>query len=88
MPIFPFQTVHAFNLLRNIALEQVQTPFVFLSDIDFLPMPNSSAVLQQAVEDLMQTGNQKTVRSNGLYTLSNNNVVTLLEIPGVGSSGL
>lgn len=26
------------NRLRNIALENVNTPFVFLSDIDFLPM--------------------------------------------------
>ncbi|KAK6637777.1 Xylosyl- and glucuronyltransferase large2 [Polyplax serrata] len=26
------------NLLRNVALQQVKTPFVFLTDIDFLPM--------------------------------------------------
>lgn len=27
------------NHLRNVALEQAQTPYVFLSDIDFLPVP-------------------------------------------------
>lgn len=26
------------NLLRNVALQQVNTPYMFLSDIDFLPM--------------------------------------------------
>lgn len=26
------------NLLRNVALRNAQTPYVFLSDIDFLPM--------------------------------------------------
>ncbi|XP_033752458.1 LARGE xylosyl- and glucuronyltransferase 1-like [Pecten maximus] len=28
------------NYLRNVALKQVRTPFVFLSDIDFLPVHN------------------------------------------------
>lgn len=26
------------NLLRNVAMQQVNTPYMFLSDIDFLPM--------------------------------------------------
>ncbi len=26
------------NLLRNVAMRQVNTPYMFLSDIDFLPM--------------------------------------------------
>lgn len=26
------------NLLRNVAMKQVNTPYMFLSDIDFLPM--------------------------------------------------
>ena len=32
-----FQNYYPINYLRNIALENVETGFVFLSDIDFLP---------------------------------------------------
>jgi glycosyltransferase-like protein LARGE len=35
-----------------VALEQVSTPFVFLSDIDFLPMPNLYTTLKKAVQSL------------------------------------
>ena len=37
------------NRLRNVALEQVNTPFVFLTDIDFLPMPGLYEYLKRAV---------------------------------------
>lgn len=37
------------NYLRNIALEQVQTTYVFLSDIDFLPMTGLYAYLRNIV---------------------------------------
>jgi glycosyltransferase-like protein LARGE len=33
-----FQQYYPVNYLRNVALGQVTTPFVFLSDVDFLPM--------------------------------------------------
>lgn len=36
-------------MLRNVALEQVKTPFVFLSDIDFLPMPGLYSYLKKQV---------------------------------------
>lgn len=36
-------------MLRNVALEQVITPFVFLSDIDFLPMPGLYISLKKQV---------------------------------------
>ncbi|KAK7580259.1 hypothetical protein V9T40_000888 [Parthenolecanium corni] len=35
------------NMLRNVALEQVNTPFVFLTDIDFLPMPGLYTYLKK-----------------------------------------
>ncbi|KAK2182015.1 hypothetical protein NP493_371g01031 [Ridgeia piscesae] len=37
------------NYLRNIALGQVNTPYVFLSDIDFLPMPGLYDYLRRVV---------------------------------------
>lgn len=40
---------YPYNILRNIALDQVLTPFVFLSDIDFLPMPNSYPVFKKYI---------------------------------------
>lgn len=35
------------NYLRNIALEHVHTPFVFLSDIDFVPGPGAYSSMRQ-----------------------------------------
>lgn len=37
---FP-QEFYPVNYLRNIALEHVRTPFVFLNDIDFVPVPGA-----------------------------------------------
>lgn len=37
------------NLLRNVALQQVNTPFVFLTDIDFLPMHGLYEYLKRSV---------------------------------------
>lgn len=34
-----FQQFYPVNYLRNIALENVRTPYVFLSDVDFVPVP-------------------------------------------------
>lgn len=35
--IVAFQDIYPINTLRNVALDNVSTKFVFLSDIDFLP---------------------------------------------------
>ena len=40
------------NYLRNVALENVQTPYVFLCDIDFLPMYGLYEYLREAVRIL------------------------------------
>ncbi|PRD23411.1 UNVERIFIED_CONTAM: large2 [Trichonephila clavipes] len=45
----PFYPV---NLLRNVALQQVTTPFVFLTDIDFLPMYGLYEYLKKSVSSM------------------------------------
>ncbi|KAM7298127.1 LARGE xylosyl- and glucuronyltransferase 1 [Ixodes scapularis] len=42
-------TFYPVNLLRNVALQQVNTPFVFLTDIDFLPMHGLYEYLKRSV---------------------------------------
>lgn len=42
-------TYYPINKLRNIALEQVVTPFVFLTDVDFLPMHNLYDYLKKSI---------------------------------------
>lgn len=36
--LFVLQQFYPVNYLRNVALRQVNTPYVFMLDIDFLPM--------------------------------------------------
>ncbi|XP_073397799.1 xylosyl- and glucuronyltransferase LARGE2 isoform X2 [Dendrobates tinctorius] len=45
------------NLLRNVALRNAQTPYVFLSDIDFLPMYGLYESLRKSIiqEDMVNT---------------------------------
>lgn len=33
-----FKEYHPINILRNVGLRNINTPYVFLADIDFLPM--------------------------------------------------
>ena len=40
------------NYLRNIALDNTRTQYIFLSDIDFLPMPELYSYLQEAAKVL------------------------------------
>lgn len=42
-------TFYPVNLLRNVALQQANTPFVFLTDIDFLPMQGLYEYLKRSV---------------------------------------
>ncbi|XP_053304940.1 xylosyl- and glucuronyltransferase LARGE2 [Spea bombifrons] len=44
------------NLLRNVALKNAQTPYVFLSDIDFLPMYGLYEYLRKSIAE-QDTGN-------------------------------
>ncbi|XP_015792093.1 LARGE xylosyl- and glucuronyltransferase 1 [Tetranychus urticae] len=47
------------NHLRNIALRQVKTPFVFLTDVDFLPMFGLYEYLKRSVAALALESNDK-----------------------------
>lgn len=38
------------NLLRNVGLQQVDTPYVFLSDVDFLPMYGLYSTLKKTIQ--------------------------------------
>ncbi|XP_034249956.1 LARGE xylosyl- and glucuronyltransferase 1-like isoform X1 [Thrips palmi] len=38
------------NLLRNVGLQQVDTPYVFLSDVDFLPMYGLYSTLKKSIQ--------------------------------------
>lgn len=38
------------NLLRNVGLQQVDTPYVFLSDVDFLPMYGLYLTLKKSIQ--------------------------------------
>ena len=49
-----------------MALDQVRTPFVFLSDIDFLPMPNMYSVLKKYIQSQKIVTGRK-VRSSLRY---------------------
>lgn len=48
------------NYLRNVALQQVKSPYVFLSDIDFLPMYGLFEYLTKAAT-MMDIGVEKKV---------------------------
>lgn len=45
-------TLYPVNYLRNVALDNVKTPYVLLSDADFLPMPGLYHYLQEAIRVL------------------------------------
>ncbi|XP_076328863.1 xylosyl- and glucuronyltransferase LARGE1-like isoform X1 [Tachypleus tridentatus] len=54
----PFYPV---NLLRNVALQQVTTPFLFLTDIDFLPMYGLYDYLRKSVSALRLESSKKAL---------------------------
>lgn len=47
-----FQSFYPINFLRNVALQQVNTPYVFLTDIDFLPMFDLYSYLKKSIQSL------------------------------------
>ena len=47
------------NYLRNTAMSQVKTPYMFLSDIDFLPMYGLYDYLRKAIGMLDMTASNK-----------------------------
>ena len=49
------------NFLRNVALEHAKTKYIFLSDVDFEPMPRLEGHLKRYISDGYLQG--KTVGS-------------------------
>ena len=49
---FVLQQFYPVNYLRNIALEHAHTPFVFLSDIDFVPVSGTYTTLRYVKKQL------------------------------------
>lgn len=49
---FIFQSFYPVNFLRNVGLQQVNTPYVFLTDIDFLPMYGLYSYLKKSIQVL------------------------------------
>ena len=63
---FVFQQYYPVNYLRNVAVKQVRTDYMFLSDIDFLPMYGLYEYLKEAFRK-MNTADQKKVIFPGVY---------------------
>ncbi|KAM8910193.1 xylosyl- and glucuronyltransferase LARGE1 isoform 4-T4 [Spinachia spinachia] len=57
------------NLLRNVAMHHVNTPFMFLSDIDFLPMYGLYEYLGKSVLQLDMTSAKKALVVPAFETL-------------------
>nr|XP_040029292.1 LARGE xylosyl- and glucuronyltransferase 1 isoform X4 [Gasterosteus aculeatus aculeatus] len=57
------------NLLRNVAMRHVNTPFMFLSDIDFLPMYGLYEYLRKSVLQLDMTSAKKALVVPAFETL-------------------
>lgn len=49
------------NFLRNVALQQVTTPYVFLTDIDFLPMAGLYEYLKRSVANMDMASRKKAL---------------------------
>ena len=52
------------NYLRNVAVKQVTTDYMFLSDIDFLPMYGLYEYLKEALRKIDNTADHKKVTYN------------------------
>ena len=46
-----FQVYFPVNALRNIALKEAKTFYVFLSDADFIPMPDLHDIITRHVQN-------------------------------------
>uniref|UniRef100_UPI00398F4088 xylosyl- and glucuronyltransferase LARGE1 isoform X3 n=1 Tax=Pristiophorus japonicus TaxID=55135 RepID=UPI00398F4088 len=57
------------NLLRNIAMKHVNTPYMFLSDIDFLPMYGLYEYLRKSVVQLDMANTKKALIVPAFETL-------------------
>ena len=61
--LFPLQMYYPVNYLRNVALREVMTPYVFLADVDFLPMKGLYSSLLRSTAVLLKDPDQPKVSS-------------------------
>nr|XP_032805235.1 LARGE xylosyl- and glucuronyltransferase 1-like [Petromyzon marinus]XP_032805236.1 LARGE xylosyl- and glucuronyltransferase 1-like [Petromyzon marinus]XP_032805237.1 LARGE xylosyl- and glucuronyltransferase 1-like [Petromyzon marinus]XP_032805239.1 LARGE xylosyl- and glucuronyltransferase 1-like [Petromyzon marinus] len=57
------------NLLRNVAMGQVNTPYVFLSDIDFIPMDGLYDYIRRSIQQLDMASSKKALIVPAFETL-------------------
>uniref|UniRef100_UPI00358F8CC7 xylosyl- and glucuronyltransferase LARGE1-like isoform X2 n=1 Tax=Myxine glutinosa TaxID=7769 RepID=UPI00358F8CC7 len=57
------------NLLRNVALQQVTTPYAFLSDIDFIPMHGLYDYIRKSIDQLDMANSNKALIVPAFETL-------------------
>lgn len=76
------------NTLRNVALAQVTTPYVFLTDVDFLPMYSLYEYLKKSISSLNNQAesngsgsNDNNNNNNNSNNNNNNNVKRALVVP-------
>ncbi len=62
-------SLYPVNYLRNVALDNVRTPYVFLSDADFLPMPDLYLYLREAIRVLGMSAKQRVLVVPAFETL-------------------
>lgn len=58
---FPFQNFYPVNFLRNVGIQHVDTPYIFLTDIDFLPMFGLYGYLRKTLQTLHPDHSKKVI---------------------------
>ncbi len=59
-----FQVYFPVNALRNIALKGAKTFYVFLSDADFIPMPNLHDIITQHIQNVNRLLDKQVIFHN------------------------
>lgn len=69
------------NRLRNIALNNAITPYVFLSDVDFLPSTNLYGYLKDTIENMVKGGERDPLSKRGLVVPAFENLQYKFDFP-------
>lgn len=56
-----FQEYYPINVLRNVGLKNIDSPYVFLADIDFLPMVDTYSNIKNSIASLKTMDKQALV---------------------------
>ena len=64
LPLLKEGGFYPINFLRNVALKFSDTPYVFLSEIDFIPSDGIEDNLNLHVHNLLKTGGKKVSHVN------------------------